>query len=78
MNDRDRISPQVNIKNKSDENEEKYHLVDYWLIQYQILRADIIGIVWQTVRRIADEILGTKGIVGQDLSSFVLGGWVEV
>ena len=78
MNDRDRISPQVNIKNISDENEEKYHLVDYWLIQYQILRANIIGIVWQTVRRIADEILGTKGIVGQDLSSFVLGGWVEV
>ena len=78
MNDRDRISPQVNIKNISDENEEKYNLVDYWLIQYQILRANIIGIVWQTVRRIADEILGTKGIVGQDLSSFVLGGWVEV
>ena len=78
MNDRDRISPQVNIKNISDENEEKYHLGDYWLIQYQILRANIIGIVWQTVRRIADEILGTKGIVGQDLSSFVLGGWVEV
>ena len=78
MNDRDRISPQVNIKNISDENEEKYHLEDYWLIQYQILRANIIGIVWQTVRRIADEILGTKGIVGQDLSSFVLGGWVEV
>ena len=78
MNDRDRISLQVNIKNISDENEEKYHLGDYWLIQYQILRANIIGIVWQTVRRIADEILGTKGIVGQDLSSFVLGGWVEV
>ena len=78
MNDRDRISPQVNIKNISDENEEKCHLGDYWLIQYQILRANIIGIVWQTVRRIADEILGTKGIVGQDLSSFVLGGWVEV
>ena len=30
------------------------------MIQYQILRTSIIKIVWQTVRRITNEILGTK------------------
>ena len=32
------------------------------LIQYQILRINIIGIVWQTAKRIAKEILGMKGL----------------
>ena len=32
------------------------------MIQYQILQIDIIRIVWQTVRRITDEILGVKGL----------------
>ena len=31
------------------------------MIQYQILQIDII-IVWQTVRRITNEILGVKGL----------------
>ena len=31
------------------------------MIQYQILRTSIIRIVWQTVRRITNEILGIKG-----------------
>ena len=31
------------------------------MTQYQILRTNIIRIVWQTVRRIIDEILGVKG-----------------
>ena len=31
------------------------------LIQYQILRLNIFRIVWQTVRRITNEILGVKG-----------------
>ena len=32
------------------------------LIQYQFLQIDIITIVWQTVRRITNEILGVKGL----------------
>ena len=61
MHDQDRISP-YNIKPKNDENKEKYQLGDYWLTQYQILQTNIIGIVWQTVRRIANKILGLKGL----------------
>ena len=33
---------------KSDENKEKYQLGDYLLIQYQILRVNIIKIIWLT------------------------------
>ena len=51
-----------NIKQRGDENKKKYQLRDYLLIQYQILWANIIRIVWQTVRRITNEILGLKGI----------------
>ena len=32
------------------------------MIQYQILQIDIIRIVWQTVGRITNEILGVKGL----------------
>ena len=32
------------------------------MIQYQSLQIDMIGIVWQTVRSITDEILGVKGL----------------
>ena len=45
MSDQDRIS-------------QKYQLGDYELIQYQILQTEITRTVWQTVRRITDEILG--------------------
>ena len=45
----------------SDENKEKYQLRDYKLIQHQILQR-ITRIVWQTVRRITNEILGIKGL----------------
>ena len=37
------------------------NLEDCWLIQNQILQTQIIRIVWQTVRRITNEILGEKG-----------------
>ena len=37
--------------------------MDYYLIQYQILQIDIIRIVWQTVRRITNGILGVKGLI---------------
>ena len=33
------------------------------MIQYQILLANIIRIVWRIVRRIANEILGVKGLI---------------
>ena len=55
------IQYQYNIKQTSDENKEKYQLGDYKLIQYQILQTNITRTVWQTVRRITDEILGVKG-----------------
>ena len=45
------------FKQTSDENEEKYQLGHYEVIQYQVLRSKIMRIVWQTVGRIANEIL---------------------
>ena len=36
---------------------------DYQLIQLQILRTKIIGIVLQSVRRITNDILGVKGLI---------------
>ena len=38
------------------------NLEDRWLIQNQILKTQIIRIVWQTVRRITNEILGVQGV----------------
>ena len=61
MHDQDRISP-CNIKPTNDENKEKYQSGDYWLTQYQILQTYIIGILWQTVRIIANKISGLKGL----------------
>ena len=51
-----------NIKQTADENEEKYQLGDFWLIQYWILCTNIITHVWQIVRRITNEILEVKGL----------------
>ena len=48
------------MKQTSDENKEKYQLGDYKLIQYQILQTNITRTVWQTVRRVTNEILGVK------------------
>ena len=46
----------------------KYQLRDYKLIQYIILQTNITRTVWQTARRISDEILGVKGLSkGKDL-----------
>ena len=33
------------------------------MIQYQILQINITRIVWQTGRRITDEIIGVKGLI---------------
>ena len=61
MSDQDRISP-YNIKQTSDEDKEKYQLGDYRLIQCQILQTNNTRTVWQTVRRITNEILEVKGL----------------
>ena len=51
----------IQSKHRRDENKVKYQLGDYWLIQCQFLQI-VIGIVWQTVRRITNEILRVKGL----------------
>ena len=60
------VQYQYNNKQKCNENKERYKLGTYKLIQYQILQINIIStcILWQTVRRIANEILGVKGLSG--------------
>ena len=63
---------QYNIKQTSDENKEKYQLRDNRLIQNQILQTNITRTVWQTVRRITNEILGVKGLTGFKQSFSVL------
>ena len=51
MSDQNRISPyNINIKQTSDENKEKYQLGDYKLIQSQIIPTNITKTVWQTER----------------------------
>ena len=65
MNDQERISPySINtfVEPTSDKNNEKNQIGDYWLIQCKIFRTTIIRIVWQTVRRITNEILGVIGL----------------
>ena len=77
MSDQDIISP-YNIKETSDENKEKYQLGDYKLIQYQILQTDITRTVWETVRRITNEIFGVKGLIEQGHIYFFLKSWPHV
>ena len=64
MSDQDRISP-YNINTESSRLvrriKMKTQLGDYKLIQYQILQIEITSIVWQTVGRITNKILGVKG-----------------
>ena len=65
MSDQNRISP-YNINTISSRQvmriKKNYQSGDYKLIQYQILQTNITRTVWQTVRRIANEILGVKGL----------------
>ena len=64
MSDQNRISPyNINIKQTSDENKEKYQLGDYKLIQSQIIQTNITKTVWQTVSRITNDILRVKGLI---------------
>ena len=60
MSDQNRISPyNINIKQTSDENKEKYQLGDYKLIQSQIIQTNITKTVWQTERIITKWDLGS-------------------
>ena len=52
----------ISMKFQADENKEKYQSRDWQLIQYWILHSNNMRTVSQTVRRIADEILGVKGL----------------
>ena len=66
MSDQDEISPYIidTILSKKREYRTKYinYGINCYLIQYKIIRTDFVRIVWQTVRRIANEILGVKGL----------------
>ena len=65
MSDHDRTSP-YNINTESSRQvrriKKKTKLGDYKLIQYQILQIEIMSILWQTVGRITNEILGVIGL----------------
>ena len=65
MSDQDIIYPYI-IDTKSIQGmrikKNINNLEDCWLIQNQILQTQIIRIVWQTVRRITNEILGVQGV----------------
>ena len=50
------------MKQTSDENKAKYKLEDYLLINYQFLQYRSWRIVWQTVRRITNEIMGVNSL----------------
>ena len=65
MSDQERISP-FNINTESSQLvrriKMKTQLGDYKCIQYQILQIETISILRQTVGRIANQILGVKGL----------------
>ena len=67
MCDQVRISPnninRISSKQVMRNYKEKYQLGDYKSIQYQILQTNITRTVWQTVRRITNEILGVTGLI---------------
>ena len=64
MIDRDRISP-YNINSISSRQVMRIGKIligDYHLIHYQIPQTRFRSTIWQTVRRIVNEILGVKGL----------------
>ena len=64
MSDQDRISS-FNINTVLSRQVMRMKKNINWgskLIQYQILQTNITRTVWQTIRRIADEILGVQGL----------------
>ena len=75
MSDQDRISP-YNINTESSRQvrriKKKTQLENYKLIQYQILQIEIMSILWQTIGRITNEILGVKGLILADCHVHIL------
>ena len=72
MPDQDRISPyNINTISKGkvmrERGKKSIFLRDYQLIQYQIIQSNIMRIVWPTVRRITDEILGCTNVVSNHI-----------
>ena len=53
------------MQTSDENNNKKCQLGNYWLIKYQILYTNIIQIVWQTVKRIGNKILGLKRLKNQ-------------
>ena len=53
---------QLVVLKESEENNEENSIRELHVDPYQILQTYIIGIVWQMVTRITDEILGLKGL----------------
>ena len=64
MSDQDRISPyNINtISSRQVMRIGKILIRDYYLIHYQIPQTNFRRTIWQTVRRIVNEILGVKGL----------------
>ena len=60
------------MKQTSDKKKENYQLGDYLLIQCQILQTNITRTIWQTVRRITNEILRVKGLTTIHAHTFIL------
>ena len=64
MSDEDRISP-YNINTISSRHVMRIRKIlirDYYLIHHQISQTNFRSTIWQTVRRIVNEILGVKGL----------------
>ena len=64
MIDQDKISPyNINtISSRQVMKTGKILIGDYYLIHYQIPQTNFRSTIWQTVRRIVNEILGVKGL----------------
>ena len=64
MIDQDRISPyNINIiSSRQVMRIGKILIRGYYLIHYQIPQTNFRSNIWQTVRRIVNEILGVKGL----------------
>ena len=58
------------MKQASNKNKEKISIGGLLVDSIQILQTNIIGIVWQTVKRITNEILGVKGVKHMILTLF--------
>ena len=75
MSDQDRISP-YNINSESRRQvrriKKKTQLENNKLIQYQILQIEIMNILWKTIGRITNEILGVKGFILADCHVHIL------